>query len=162
MAEDDLRRIEWIERAGQENLRFRLQNAENLARDAHQTLTLLLAAMGAALAYVVKMLEAGGLGRVGAGVVAITLWLMLTAGVLVVKCILSRDLQVPANEPDNLWQEGWTHEMERIGELKGLQARIHATRERNHAVAAWLDRVRLMAVASPVVFLLTVLAWAAR
>lgn len=161
MDQEKLRRIEWIEQAGQENLRFRLQNAETLAREAQQTLALLLAGMGAALAYVVKLLEAGALTAVGVGVAALTAWLMLSAGVLVVKCILSRDLPVPANEPDNLWQEGWTMEMDRMGELKGLQARIDATRIRNQAVAAWLDRVRLMAVASPAVFLLTAVAWAA-
>lgn len=160
MDHENLRRIEWIERAGQENLRFRLGNSETLAREAQQTLTLLLAGMGAALAYVVKMLEAAAMTAVGVGVAALTAWLMLAAGVLVVKCVLSRDLPVPANEPDNLWQEGWTIEMDRMGELKGLQARIDATRARNHAVAAWLDRVRLMAVVSPVVFMLTALAWA--
>jgi hypothetical protein len=159
MDTEKLRRIEWIDEAGRENLRFRLQNAETLAREAHQTLMVLLAGMGAALAYVVRVLEYGPVTAVGAGVAAVTVWLTLSAAVLVVECILSRDLPVPANEPDNLWQEGWTLEMDRMGELKGLQARIDATRVRNHAVAAWLDRARLMAVASPVVFLLTALAW---
>lgn len=160
MDQEKMRRIEWIEEAGRENLRFRLQNAETLAREAHQTLLVLLAGMGGALAYVVKALDAGPLTPVGDGVVGVTFWLMLTAAALVMKCILSRDLPVPTNEPDNLWQDGWTVEMDRMGELKGLQARIDATRTRNQAVATWLDRVRLMAVASPAVFLLTALAWA--
>lgn len=162
MDDEKLCRIEWIEKAGQENLRFRLQNAETLAREAHQTLTMLLAGMGAALAYVVRALEVGPPGAVAVGVVGLTVWLTGVAALLVVKCILSRDLQVTGNEPDNLWQEGWTHEMERVGELKSLQARILLTRHRNHAVAAWLDRVRLGMVASPVVFLVSALGWAAR
>ena len=161
MDENKLHRIEWIERGGQENLRFRLQNAETLAREAQQTLTVLLAGMGAALAYVVRGMESGAMTAIGAGVAALTFWLMLAAGTLVVKCVLSRDLQVPGNEPDNLWQEGWSHEKERIGELKSLQTRIVLTCTRNQAVSAWLDRVRLMAVASPAVFLLSALAWAA-
>lgn len=162
MNDEQRRRIDWIERAGQENLRARLQNAETLAREAQQTLTLLLAAMGAALAYAVKILEAGAVTAIGAGVVALTAWLMLTSLMLVVQCILSRDLPMPANEPDNLWQEGWTEEMDRMGELKGLQLRIDATKSRNTAVAYWLDRVRLAAVASPVIFGLVVCAWVAR
>lgn len=48
--EEKMHRIEWIEASGRENLRFRLQNAETLAREAQQTLTVLLA--GAALGYV--------------------------------------------------------------------------------------------------------------
>lgn len=59
MDREKMRRIEWIEEAGRENLRFRLQNAETLAREAHQTLLVLLAGMGGALAYVVKTLDAG-------------------------------------------------------------------------------------------------------
>lgn len=47
------------------------------------------------------------------------------------------------------------------GRANGLQGRIDATRTRNEAVvAAWLDRVRLAAVASPLVFLLTAGVWA--
>lgn len=159
MDQETMRRIEWIEEAGRENLRFRLQNAETLAREAHQTLLVLLAGMGGALAYVVQALNAGAVTAVAVGVAGVTLWLMLSAAVLVVECILSRDLPVPTNEPDNLWQDGWTVEMDRMGELNGLQMRIDATRTRNQEVAMWLDRVRLMAVASPVVFFLTGLAW---
>ncbi len=161
MNEEKRRRIDWVEKSGKENLHFRLQNAETLAREAQQTLTVLLAGTGAALAYVVKTLESGMPTAVGVGVAALAIWLMLASGVLVIKCIISRDLPVPANEPDNLWQEGWSEEMDRMGELKGIQIRIGQVRERNRAVAYWLDRVRLMSVGSPLIFVIAAAAWAA-
>lgn len=154
MTEETRRRIEWIEKAGQENLRFRLQNAETLAREAQQTLVVLLAGMGAALAYSIKVLESGALTPAGGGAVVVTLWLMGVAALLVWQCIVTRPLPVPANEPDNLWQEGWTEEMDRMAELTGLQQRIDQARARNAAVANWLDRARLLAIATPLVFAL--------
>ena len=41
--------IDWAEKSGLENLRFRLQNAETLAKEASSTLTILLAGMGGSI-----------------------------------------------------------------------------------------------------------------
>jgi len=94
--------LEWAENAGLENLRFRLQNAEALAKEAATTLTVLGAGMGGALAYAVKGFEkqpASALA-IGAGVLAV--WLMFVGGLLVFFCMLTTSLPAPTNEPMNL------------------------------------------------------------
>lgn len=47
--------LEWAEKNGLENLRFRLQNAETLAKESSSTLTLTLAAMGGTLSNSLKL-----------------------------------------------------------------------------------------------------------
>jgi hypothetical protein len=49
--------LEWVEKQALENLRFRIQDAENLTKESNATLTLLLAGMGAGLAYGIKLLD---------------------------------------------------------------------------------------------------------
>lgn len=154
--------IEWVERAALENLRFRLQNAETLAKDASSLLMLLLGGMGAALAYSVRALESGAADPAHIGVFAVMGWLLLSCLVLVWQCILTMPLQAPTNEPDNLMQPGYEFEVIRRAELNNIQARINEAVQRNHHVAAWLDRVRIAVTISPMVFALTAWAWAAR
>jgi len=64
-------RLDWIEKAALENLRFRLQNVETLAREVNILLTVSLGGMGAALAYTVKALESGPLTALSCGVAGI-------------------------------------------------------------------------------------------
>ncbi|MCB1895980.1 MAG: hypothetical protein H6945_20215 [Zoogloeaceae bacterium] len=49
--------LDWVEKTGQENLDFRLENAETLARESNTTLTILLAGIGGTLAYAAKGLD---------------------------------------------------------------------------------------------------------
>jgi hypothetical protein len=129
-----------------------------LAKDASTTLTILLAGIGGALAYVVKGLEVRPIAALtfGAGVFAI--WLMLAAIVLMVQCIVTTALPAPTNEPKNLYQKEFGLDQLREAELRNLQERISQTTARNHRVAAWLDRVRLFAIVSPVVLAIAALA----
>lgn len=154
--------IDLAEKAGLENIRFRLQNAETLAKEATSTLTILLAGMGGAMAYAIRGFEQTSASALTIGATALSIWLMLAAALLVVFCMLTTDLPAPTNEPMNLYQKEFTTEMIREVELRNLQERIKITTARNHRVAAWLDRTRLLAVISPVVFALTSLAWAGR
>lgn len=156
--------LDWADKSGLENIRFRLQNAETLARDAATTLTVLFAGMGAALAYAIKGVAAPqGLDALAVGAMGLAAWLMVLAVVLIVQCILSTDLPTPTNEPKNLYQEDYDLDALREAELRNLQARIEQVTARNHRVAAWLDRVRLAATASPLVFIISAAAfWAVR
>ena len=151
--------IDWVEQAALENLRFRIGNAETLAREANSTLTVLLAGIGAGVAYVVKAFETGVLNSLAVSVTAGVAWLMLCAGVLVTRCILSKDLPVPTNEPENLWHPEWGLDVSRQSELNAIQERIDTVKVRNHSIAAWLDRVRVMAILSPFVVPITFLVW---
>lgn len=155
--------LDWVEKAGMENIRFRLQITETLAKEAQTTLTVLLAGMGASLAYAIKGLEsAEGMSAATSGAACLSVWLMIGAAVLIVQCIMTAPLYPPANEPKNLYQKNYALDKLREFELLNMQASIDAIVARNHRVAAWLDRVRIWATASPLVFTLWVLVWAAR
>jgi hypothetical protein len=155
--------LDYAEKAGAENLKFRLQNAETLAKEANSVLTILLAGIGGSMALAAKGFEqAPGLpSAMTVGVMCLSAWLTISAAMLVVFCMLSMDLPVPTNEPLNLYRPEFELDKIRVAELRNLDGRIKQATARNHRVAAWLDRIRLLAVASPIFFLLTSLAWAA-
>ncbi len=150
--------IDWVEKQALENIRFRLQNSENLAKEASTTLTLLLAGIGGALAYAVKGFEADPISNLTAGAVALAAWFMIVAMLLVFHCLMTKSLPVPTNEPSNLYNKQMDFLQLREAELRNLQERISQITDRNHRYAAWLDRVRLIAIASPLVF--AIAAWA--
>lgn len=154
--------LEFAEKAGLENIKFRLQNSESLSKEATSTLTALLAGMGGAMAYVIKGFEQPNISSLTVGAAALATWLMAVALVLVLFCMLSKDLPVPTNEPLNIYLKEFEINKIRDAELRNLDARIKQAIQRNHRVAAWLDRTRLAAIASPVVFAITALAWEAR
>lgn len=143
--------LDWAEKAGLENLRFRLQNAEALAKEAASTLTLLLAGTGGALAYAVKGFEAMPT-PIAFGVAGLSAWLAIVGCVLVYFCMLTTDLPTPTNEPANLYQKQFDLAALREVELRNIQERIEQVTARNRRVAAWLDRSRLLALASPLIF----------
>ncbi len=153
--------LDYAEKAGAENLKFRLQNAETLAKEANTVLTILLAGIGGSVALVAKGFEQmhGLPSAITVGAIVLAMWLTLAAGTLVVCCMLSMDLPVPTNEPLNLYQPEFEFDKIRVAELRNLDGRIKNATARNHRVAAWLDRVRLLVVGSPLVFLLTSLVW---
>lgn len=148
---------DWIERQAMENLRFRLSNAETLAKDAGALLTILLAGLAGGMAYLIKGIEAGPVSAAICGAAVFTVWLMGCAVVLLLRCIMTAELQVPANEPANL-SVAYEMDLEKIRrfELENVQLRIDATRNRNARTANWLDRVRLMTALSPLGFALGV------
>jgi len=58
----------------------------------------------------------------------------------------------PTNEPLNLYQNDFTLQQIRQTELNNIQIRIQQATERNGATAYWLNRVRLLATSTPLVF----------
>ncbi|MES9830527.1 MAG: hypothetical protein ABW201_19915 [Candidatus Thiodiazotropha sp.] len=144
--------LTYAETAGMENLRFRIQNSEVLAKEAASTLAIILAGMGGSLAFAAKGLEQTTPSSFVFGAISLALWLMIVGGILVKFCILTQDLQAPTNEPANLYQTEYSIEEIRIAELKNIQSRIQKATTRNHKVAAWLDRCRLLSLASPLIF----------
>lgn len=145
--------LDWVEKNALENLRFRLQNAETLAKEASSVLTLDLAAMGGSLAYGVKGLEGGTITPLIGGTLVSTIWLAICAIVIVFRCLQSRELAAPTNEPNNIFQPEYSLDDLRRVELKNIQARIEQTTTRNQTVAFWLDRCRLMLALTPAAFL---------
>jgi hypothetical protein len=154
--------LDWVEKAAQENLKFRLQNAETLAKEASSTLTVLLAGIGAAFAYAAKGLEQPSPTPLALGALVLATWLMITGVLLVWNCMLTTSLPAPTNEPKNLYQKGYEIDALREAELKNIQERIEELAKRNHRVAAWLDRCRLLAITSLFISAVVAAVWAAR
>ncbi len=65
------------------------------------------------------------------------------------------------NEPKNLEDPNESFQYLRQCELLSLQARIERAGERNEILAKRLNRARKLAIASPMVFILFSVAWAA-
>jgi hypothetical protein len=144
--------LDFAEKAGLENIKFRLQNTETLAKEAASLLTILLTGIGGSMVLAVKVFEEKIVSTLTVGAISLTIWLMLVAVVLVVFCILTTELQPPTNDPLNLFQKNFSLESIRIAELKNLDGRIKKITLRNNLVAKWLDRTRKLAISSPLVF----------
>lgn len=153
--------LDWAERYGHENMDAHMRVTEALARESHTTMTLLMTAIGAATAYAIRSLEAGTLTSVGVGVFSVLAWLILTAGLLLCKCQMTKDLHIGANEPKNLYAPAYEFNDLRVAELESLQGRIEKNVARNGKTARWLNNTRAMMLTTPGVFTLTWLAAAA-
>ncbi len=152
--------LDWTEKAALENMKFHLQNADNLAKEASTTLTVLLAGLGAALAYTLKAFDVGAVTSITAGATGLTLYLTALCGLLVFKCMKIEPIPAPTNEPRNLYQKDFSLEALREVELSNTQERINQAVSRNDGTTAWLNRVRVMAVVSPIIFAAVSLSWA--
>jgi hypothetical protein len=82
----------------------------------------------------------------------LTVWLSILSFYLVKKCLMATAIPQVYNEPRNFLDTNYTiHEL-REAELTNLQARIDDAAKRNANLAKYLNRVRKLAIASPVVF----------
>lgn len=154
-------RLEWLEKAGIENMKLHHVSADNLAKDSATTLTVLLAGMGGSLAYAAKELEVGTWTWMTFGCAALTAWFAGLGFYLVVKCLMATPLPQVYNEPQNLNVPALTFDELREGELENLQARIKDAGARNKELAKHLNRARKLAVISPAIFIFAVgLYWA--
>ncbi|NKE66861.1 hypothetical protein RAMLITH_13610 [Ramlibacter sp. RBP-2] len=147
--------LDLAEKAGYENLRGHLAHAETLAREATSTATLLLAGTGGALTYAIRWFDTTPASPAVWGAVATTAWLATLSATLVIRCLRTVRTEMLYNEPLNLYKPdlniGLTEA--RRWELENLQDRITLTKTRNKPIARWLDRVRIAAAATPLVFL---------
>jgi hypothetical protein len=147
--------LDWAEKAGNENIKFRLQNSEALAKESAVMLTILITGLGGALALAMRYTETATASEpIAAGAAAVSVWFMISAVTLVHQCIRTFDLPAPTNEPINLYQPAFTLIQLREVELQNLQHRIEDVTRRNGRVARWLDRVRYWSVATPLVFII--------
>lgn len=146
----------WAEQAGAENMKFRVLNAEQLAKDANTTLTLLLAGVGGSLVFAAKALENQPHQSISilAAAGALAVWFMLLSALTLHYCIQTRDFPAPTNEPKNLYQPTYMLAALREVELGNLQQRIDQLTKRNAGVATRLDRIRYASAAAPVVFVI--------
>lgn len=150
--------LEWAEKAGAENIKYRLQCCDSLAKDASTMLTILLAGVGGALATVAKCFDSAGTPMpiiFGSAVLAV--WFMVLAAALIHYCVRTSPVPVPTNEPENLFQPEYALDDLRKVELENLQIRINEVTARNIRVAVSMDRIRYLAAASPIPFIASAL-----
>ncbi|MCH1995317.1 hypothetical protein [Achromobacter xylosoxidans] len=151
--------LDWVESAANENLKMHHASADFLAKEAQTTLTVLLAGMAGAVAYGAKAVEQDSWGWLAAGSGAFGLYLLSISWLLVLKCMRIAPMPQIYNEPDNLFRPALGLEWVRERELSNKQYAINEAAARNRRVARWLNRVRLSAVLSPLVFIFASVAW---
>lgn len=148
--------LDFAEKAGYENLKGHLAHTETLAKETTTTLTLLLAGTGAALGYAVKWFEPGPAAPSVWAAAVVCLWLATLGVILTLRCLRVVKTEMLYNEPMNLYKPELNLPMldARHWELLNLQERISLTKARNRPISVWLDRIRLAASATPLIFLI--------
>lgn len=150
-----MEQLDFAERAGAENMKFHLANADALLKESNSTLLLVVAAGTALLSFATGTSgwEPKAIAAFSGGV-----WLYIVGALIVAMCLRVRAIEAPTNEPINLLHP--EHELDDIRrvELQNLQARITANARRNDTVGAWLNRARFAAVTVPLVLAVAFLA----
>jgi hypothetical protein len=146
-------RLDWIEKAGIENMKTHHAAADTIAKEAAVTLTVLLAGVGGGLAYSAKAIENNSWTWLAIGAAVFTLWLVGVSWFLVTKCMMIKPLPQIYNEPQNLSDPEYSFDRLREAELLGLQLRIDESSERNGRVAGQLNTARVLTIVSPGVFI---------
>lgn len=144
---------EWAERNGRENLKARLATGDHLLQQANTLLSLGLVAIGGLLAYGMKVFNPGA-SAMEWGAAWAAAYLMTVCAVLTAKCIVTKETQMPFNEPANIYkpEAGLSQTQVLEFEMEILQGLIVKTKARNDLVATWLDRSRYAALFTPAVF----------
>ncbi|KVT74813.1 MULTISPECIES: hypothetical protein [Burkholderia cepacia complex] len=152
--------LEWVEKSAIENLKAHHACADVVAKDAATTLTVFLAALGGGLAYAAKALEQHSLNWLSVGAMAFTGWFLVLSLLLVSRCLMVRAMPSIYNEPRNIFQPEFSIDDLKEAEIQGLQQRIDMAAAGNAKVVKSLNRLRLAAAASPIVFIVVaVVAW---
>jgi hypothetical protein len=152
--EDELKLLEWAEKRGIENLSDHLQAVDNLKRESERTLTVLYAAFGATLAYVIKNLDKSKFSASVVGAIAMLSWLFFLSGWLILFCLKVKPAPSARNEPQNLIYKIQPVADAITEEIENMKSRIARATERTGSLSWHLNRVRLAALLSPAIFAL--------
>lgn len=143
--------LDWVEAQALENLRFHIQTAELLTKEANSMLMIVLAGVGGVSAYTVKLVDTHAAYWLMVATVTFGICLLGLAARLIVKCMKIDVIPAPTNEPRNIYQPTYSLRVLREVELENIQVRIEDVRARNEKVADRLDRIRLYALVVPVI-----------
>jgi len=136
--------LDWIEHQGHGNMKRHMDDMDIYARESHQTLLLLLAGAGGSLVI--------GVDRSALEFVVTSFYLFGLAVLNVTQCLMLREAPAPFNDPKNLHRPTWTLNRLRRAELNSLQDRISMASQRNIETAVWMNRIRILACLTPLVF----------
>ena len=150
--EDKKDLLEFCFDQGEKNITFHLECIDILAKGSNHTLVLIIIFGGATLLGLVNFL-ADERYDIVTGLGAMLLYFFILAFLLVKKCLLARPIAPPANDPLNPYQPDFNLADIMASELEGLHERIQYNAVRNAETGKWLNRVRYMIFASPLIFL---------
>ena len=147
--------LEWIEKQGQESLKSRFATADLLAKEAQTTLTVLLAGVGGSTAYAAKIFESASPGSIAIGAAAVCAYLVALSVLLVLLCMMFQSYPALSQDPRNLMHPTYSLDEIREEEVKNLDDRIADAKKINDTRASRLNRFRIAAALSPVVFVVS-------
>ena len=140
--------LDWAEKAGIENMRDHVNNADIIQKQASTLLTLLLSGAGAALYFGMQHEEL----RLSALVVSF--WLFGLATMLTLTCLMFGDFPSVWNEPKNLNQKDYELDQLREFELENLQKRINDAISLNFTKSLRLNKCILATCFTPIIAIL--------
>lgn len=156
--------LDYVEAEAKASAEFQVACRDAVLKEVNTTVAGLFGGGIGALAYAVGLSEkpamlwaAWGMAGSGAYLLAVALW-------VVVLCLRTQTVWPPANDPGLLLD---ADELNGVGDADGLvalrranlrskQRSIERNRSANARVAVWLDRLRLAALAVPLVFIAAV------
>jgi hypothetical protein len=146
--------LDWAEARGIEHLREQISSMDALKSESATTFTVLLAAAGATLAFVIQSIDKGQYGAMTMGACALLAYLFGLGCILVVTCMRISDAPTVSNRAKNLYQPTFSLKAVKEEELKNIEERTTSAILRNVKTAKWLNRVRIGLLFSPIVFLI--------
>jgi hypothetical protein len=145
--------LDWAEARGLEYLKEHMSNLESLKADSSSFLTILVAAGGATLAYLLKAPEKHVSAEMVWGAVILLLYFFVLGTILIAKCLTARHAQTVSNGATHLYQEGKFKLVDlKPVEFNNMKERSDNLIARNRSTAQWLNRVRYGALCSPLAF----------
>lgn len=140
--------LDWAEKAGIENMRDHVSNADLIQKQASTLLTMLLSGAAAALYFGSDHEELRFVA------VIVSFWLFGLSAFLTRKCLMFGDFPSVWNEPKNLNQKGFELDKLREFELDNLQKRINEAMSLNFTKSLRLNGCVLSACCTPIIGLI--------
>ena len=144
--------LEWAEKQGLEGLKTRFATAEIIAKEAQATLTVLLAGIGGSATYAAKLFEPTSGSASTWGFAVTCVYLIVCSIFLIARCMRFESYPALFQTPTNLMQRAYSLDELREVELENLSDRIREAAAINQRRGQTLNKVRLAAALSPVVF----------
>lgn len=153
--------LDYVEAEAKANADFQIACRDAVLKEVNTTLAGLFGGGVGALAYAVSLSEKPAMCWAAGGMAASSVYLLAVALGVVVLCLQTQEVRPPANDPALLLD---ADELKGVGDVEGLRAlryanlrskqrSIERNRAANDSVAIWLDRLRLAALAVPLVFI---------
>lgn len=151
-------RIAFAYQEGKATTECHLASIETLRAESSTTLTLIVTGAGAAFGYGITLLETNAHPALMRAAFFTVGHLFACGALLLLKCLLTREVWPSTNEPAHLNPEGATAAKVRELDIINLQHRCTKNRTTAETMGKWLNRVRILVLAAPLTFWA---AWAA-